>query len=151
MNINFSKPSFKGVVLAGSAPQQKENTINQVQENIKLANTIADSFKEKGEDTYIVGISPLDSTGKMTKRIHTYVLYGEEAKVANKFGEIKSQLSNLFRGQGNSDLFEIHLDKRLMDISQEQSKTAQFIAENKFNWRKSNFSESQDLFTHLDD
>jgi len=151
MNINFSNPSFKGVVLAGSAPQQKMNTINQVQENIKLANTVADSFKEIGEDTYIVGVSPLDATGKMTKRINTYVLYGEEAKVVNKFGEIKSQLANLFRGQGNSDLFGLHLDKKLMDISQEQSKIAQFIAENKLSSEQSNFSYPQDLFNHLDE
>ena len=139
MKVNFFNPSFKGVVLVGSTPQQKSNTISQVQENIKLAKTIADSFNEKGEDTYVVGFSPLDARGNKTDRLNTYVLYGEDAKVVNKFGEIKTQLVNLFKGGAHSDLFDEYLNRNLMKLTQEQSKTAQFIAENRLGLEKSDF------------
>lgn len=131
MKVGFQNLSFKGVISVGSTPRKDKNVFDKVGIRINEAKSIAKSLKNGGQDVYVVKASYLDARGKETNKLNTYVLTGDDAKVVNKFDEIKAQLTNLFETSGHSDLFGNYLNRQIDEITKNQVKTAQFIAENK--------------------
>ena len=131
MKIHSPNISFNGVILIGSVPQNKKDSFDKLVANQKLAKTVANSLDEKNEDTFVIDISTKDARGNATDRVNTYVLTGKEARLINKFNDIKIQLQKMFAKNLQSDAFVHSLNRKIDSISKEQLNTAQFIAENK--------------------
>ena len=139
MKINSINPSFKGVVLVGSVSKKQDGVFATLDQNIKFAEKIADTFEQKGEATFVVNNSDRDARGRSTERFNTYVLFGDEAKIVKKFDEIKVQMTKLFDNTGYSDSIDNHLGAKLSSLTNQQDKTAAFIAENRVEAEKKNF------------
>lgn len=127
-------PSFKGVKCIGTVPFKDPDFITKTQEQVEQARTIEKIIKEDGLDTFVVKMSTKNARGQSYDGVKTYVLYDEEAKIPNQYNKIKRDLQKMFQDQiFMSDLFANAINKELLQISEQQSNVAIFIAENRKN------------------
>lgn len=123
--------AFQGVKPFGFVKSGEVNFIEKLRKQINNAQVYAKELEKEGRDSFVVKMSEKNSRGQSHGEVKTYVLFDEDAKIPKQYEIIKQNLIKFFKDDLISDLFTNSLDKKLEEISKQQSEVAKFIAENK--------------------